>query len=83
MTFFSLMTLEIDLARYYDPEKRCFNIKTKNGKNDMLLYVPTIGTTSKVFNFMQKELQKKKNTDFNNIYAFKEYSSGKIQLRIG
>jgi len=65
---------EKTLARYYDPEKRCFSIKTKNGKNDMLLYVPTIGTTSKVFNFMQKELQKKKNTDFNNIYAFKEYS---------
>ena len=65
---------EKTLARYYDPELKCFNIKTKNPENNMMLYVPTIGTVQKLFKVMQRELQKKKNTNLDNIYAFKEYS---------
>ena len=65
---------KLTLMNYYNPDKRCFDIKTINGENDMMLYVPTVGTVQKIFKFMNTEAQKRRNANLDNIYSFKEYS---------
>jgi len=65
---------EKTLARYYNAEKRCFDIKTKDNMNNMTLYVPTIGTVSKILKHVKREMYKKKNINIDNVDIFKEYS---------
>jgi len=73
---------EKTLARYYNTEKRCFNISFTN-RNDktneefpdnITLYVPTIGVVQKMLKFIKKEMMKKKNLDIDNLDVFKEYA---------
>ena len=55
---FSYYEIDQRLMKYYSPEDKCFNVKSSNNKvGNFQLYVPSLGITAFIKNFIRKKVQ--------------------------